>query len=267
MILERMPEGDTIAIAARRLEPLVGRPLEVVARHPRSAGLQLERRLAGERLTRVETRGKHLLLHVGEALVLHVHLRMTGRVDIGPRGRPFARAASRAWLVLRTDTHEAVLFDGPVLELLTPAMVSLHPVLRRLGPDVLASDFDARAAAGRLCTGAPDRAIGAALLDQRLLAGVGNVWRSEALHAARVHPLCVVHDVADIELVGALAWLADAMSARVAGQAERPTRVYRRTGRPCGTCGALVVSAVVGEEGRRAYWCETCQPPPAPAPI
>ena len=180
-----MPEGDTIAIAARVARALRRRAARAAARRTRA------RRRSGWRAAsaaspwhRVDTLGKHLVLRFANGLALHVHLRMNGRIDVHARGVRWARAASRAWLVLRTPAEEAVLFDGPVLELLTEPMISLHPVLRRLGPDVLAERFEPRTrVVGRLRAADQDRPVGDALLDQRLLAGVGNVWRSEALHA------------------------------------------------------------------------------------
>jgi endonuclease-8 len=255
-----MPEGDTIAIAARRLAPFVGVPLELQAPHPRVAALRLERRLAGVELARVDTLGKHLLLRFANGLALHVHLRMSGRIDVHARGAPWARAASRAWLVLRTPAEEAVLFDGPVLELLTEPMISLHPVLRRLGPDVLGDGFEADAVLRRLRAADQGRAVGDALLDQRLVAGVGNVWRSEALHAHGIAPQRTLAATADDDLRALARWLAAEMAQQVERGGIRPVRVYGREGRPCPRCGAPVASVVLGDDGRRAFWCPRCQP-------
>jgi endonuclease-8 len=255
-----MPEGDTIAIAARRLAPFVGVPLELRAPHPRVAALGLEQRLGGVPLARIDTLGKHLLLRFANGLALHVHLRMSGRIDVHARGARWARAAGRAWLVLRTPAEEAVLFDGPVLELLTEPMISLHPVLRRLGPDVLGERFDPDAALQRLRAADPARAVGDALLDQRLVAGVGNVWRSEALHAACIAPQRALQATTDDALRGLARWLAGEMAAQVERGGRRPLAVYGRAGRPCPRCGTPVASAVLGDDGRRAFWCPHCQP-------
>ena len=126
-----MPEGDTLEGIARRMQPLVGAVPTIAAAHPRTAPLRIPERLAGQAITAVEARGKHLLVRFDSGLVLHSHLRMSGRWTIGAPGR--ARAG--AWLVLTGDTCEAALHKGPVLELLTPAQARLHPALGLLGPD------------------------------------------------------------------------------------------------------------------------------------
>src|SRR5919112_6473019 len=113
-----MPEGDTLEIAARRLTALVDVPVTVETPHARFALDRIPARLADARIERVEARGKHLLIRFTNGLTLHSHLRMSGRWDVHPAGARWGRAPSRAWLVLRTSDHEAVLFDGPVLELL-----------------------------------------------------------------------------------------------------------------------------------------------------
>ena len=149
-----MPEGDTIERIAQRLQPLVGTVPEIATPLPRHA-LRIPERLAGQALVDVEARGKHLLLSFANGLVLHVHLRMTGRFRVAPATRPLRVAEHRIWLELRGAGVRAVLLDGPVLELLTPAQLSLHPSLRRLGGDVLDDDFDPAAAARRLRTRDP----------------------------------------------------------------------------------------------------------------
>src|SRR5213595_4030150 len=133
-----MPEGDSLARAARRLQALVGERVEVETPHPRAAVKQLAERLDGRRLLGVEATGKNLLLRFEDGVVLRSHLRMSGRWQLRPRG---SRLFGRPWLVLRGAEREAILWNGPVLEL------DDHAV-RRLGPDVLAEppDFDAMVA-------------------------------------------------------------------------------------------------------------------------
>ncbi len=238
----------------------MGVPLEVETPHPRHARDRIPERLAGATLVALETRGKHLLMRFSNDLRLHVHLRMSGRIDVQPRGAPWRRGAHRAWLVLRSATHEAVLFDGPVLELLTPAAAALHPVLSRLGGDVLAEGFDAGAALARARRSEARRPIADVLLDQSVLAGVGNVWKSEALFRCGIAPARPVGTIADDELAALLDDAAAAMRAHVAsGAARRPTAVYGRAGRPCLRCGTSIRSARVGDEGRTSYWCPACQ--------
>ena len=255
-----MPEGDTLEIAARRMAPLVGVPVAVEAPDPRARALGLPTRLADTTIERVEARGKHLLIRFSNGLSVHSHLRMTGRWDVHPLGRRWGRAAWRAWLVLRTATHEAVQFDGPVLELLTDAQIALHPVLRRLGADPIDDDFDARRVLAALRGEHPTRAVGDALLDQRVVAGIGNVWRSELLWARRIDPRQPLGRLDDDALLG----LVEAAREGLRGQADRghgrrPSAVYGRAGSPCPRCGARIATALQGDEGRRVFWCPSCQ--------
>ena len=221
-----MPEGDSLRRAARSLQVLVGERVAVETPRPRAAVKRIAERIDGLVLESVDAVGKSLLLRFSGGHVLRSHLRMTGRWRVEPRGAP---RTGLPWLVLRGAEHEAVLWNGPVLELDKPA---------RTGPDILAPqpDYDAMVAALR---GDPRRAIGDALLDQRLVAGIGNVLRAEALWSARVAPWCELASVADTELRETLAAAHTLMSASVEG--TRPLRrVYRRTGRQCLRCGTPV---------------------------
>ena len=156
----------------------------------------------------MEAAGKNLLLRFEGGLVLRSHLRMSGRWRVERRG---ARRVGLPWLVLRGDEHEAVLWNGPVLELVRgPGATS------RLGPDVLAEPPDLEALLRRLRAAAQERAVGEALLDQRLVAGIGNLWRAEALWEARVSPWRPLGDATDEEREG--------MSTR---EWRRWSRVYR----------------------------------------
>jgi endonuclease-8 len=248
-----MPEGDSLHRAARRLQPLVGETLEVETPHPRAAATGVAERLDGRRLEGVEAIGKNLILRFEGGLVLRSHLRMTGRWTMRARG---ATSRGRPWLVLRGGAREAVLWGGPVLEL------NARPV-RRLGPDILAAppDFDAMVARFR----ATDErtAIGDALLDQRLVSGIGNVWKAEALWRSGVSPWRSLGDVTDTDLRLVLRDAARLMRRSVSG--DRPARaVYRAAGRPCPRCSTPVRSLGQGDANRTAYWCPTCQPGPDP---
>lgn len=244
-----MPEGDALARAARRLQPLVGDRVEVEAPHPRAAVKGVAERLDGRRLLSVEAVGKNLLLRFEEGVVLRSHLRMSGRWSVRPRAAKPA-GNGRPWLVLRGSEYEAVLWNGPVLELDDRS-------LRRLGPDVLERPPAVEAMLTNLRRD-PARAIGEALLDQRNVAGIGNLWRAEALWEARVSPWRRVGDVSDEELRSALGSAHRLMSASVAGARERRA-VYRRVGRPCPGCGTPVRSRGQGDDNRTAYWCPACQ--------
>jgi endonuclease-8 len=244
-----VPEGDSLHRAALRLQVLVGQTVGVETPHPRAAVKQLAERLDGLRLESVEAVGKNLLLRFEGGHVLRSHLRMTGRWRVVPRGTP---RAGRPWLVLRGAEHEAVLWNGPILELVTSCYLR-----GSTGPDILAAepDYDTMAANLRA---QPARQIGDALLDQRLVAGIGNIWRSEALWDARVSPWRPLETVSDTELREILDAAHRLMSASVEG--VRPLhRVYRRTGRPCRRCGTPIRAHAQGDGARIAYWCPTCQ--------
>ena len=242
-----VPEGDALHRAARRLQPLVGQRLEVESPNPRAQATGVAERVDGRVLESVEAVGKNLLLRFDGGLVVRSHLRMTGRWRLEPRGRD---RTGLPWLVLRGETHEGVLWNGPVLTLESRNV-------RRLGQDVLAAEFDVAAAVARL-RGAADRRLGEALQDQRLLAGVGNMWMAEALWEIRVSPWVRVADSSDDVLRDAVEAARRLMQAALAS--GRPGRqVYRRAGRPCLRCGTIVRSRGQGDANRTAYWCPGCQ--------
>jgi endonuclease VIII len=229
--------------------------VEVETPHPRAAVKGLVERLDGRRLESVEAVGKNLLLRFEGGLVLRSHLRMTGRWRVEPRGMP---RSGRPWLVLRGERHEAVLWSGAVLELLGARGAP------RLGPDILAEPPDLETMRRRL-RAQPERDVGDALLDQRLVAGIGNLWKAEALWEARVSPWRPLDEVADDELLAALRAAHTLMRTSVEG--ARPVRrVYRRAGRACPRCGGIILSAPQGDNARTAYWCPQCQVGGAPPP-
>jgi endonuclease VIII len=248
-----MPEGDAIHRAARRLQVLVGQELEVETPHPRAAVKQLAPRLDGRRLESVEAIGKNLLLRFEGGLVLRSHLRMNGRWRVLGRDAP---VFGRPWLVLKGDEHAGVLWNGPVLEL-------DRGVARRLGPDILADppDFDEMT---RRIRGAADRELGDVLLDQRLVSGIGNVWKVESLWEERVSPWRRVGDVSDDELRAVLGTAARLMRDSLETVPGR-RHVYRRKGRMCPRCGTPIRSWPQGDDARMAYWCPSCQRGEGPA--
>jgi len=253
-----VPEGDSLHRAAQRLAVLTGQRLEVETPHPRAAAKGIAERLDGLRLESVDASGKNLLLRFEGGLVLRSHLRMTGRWRVGARG---ARRTGLPWLVLRGEQHEAVLWNGPVLELSR----ARSPLGRlRLGPDILADPPDLDGMLARLRRAEQTRAVGNALLDQRLVAGIGNMWKAEALWEARVSPWRPLSDVSDEELLAVLEEAHRLM--RLGLQGARPLRrAYRRAGRACARCGTPLRSHPQGDDARTAYWCPACQPGPDPA--
>jgi endonuclease VIII len=228
-----MPEGDALLRAAKRLQVLVGQRIEVETPHPRAAIKHIADRLDGLTLDAVDAVGKNLLLRFEGGLVLHSHLRMTGRWHVAPRG---TRVTGRPWLILRGDTHEGVLWNGPVLELRRGDTTVSH-----LGPDILDDPPDLDTMLERLRAQPPEREVGDAVLDQRAVAGIGNLWKAEALWDARVSPWRPLGEVTDAELRDALDAAHRLMSASVEG--TRPLRrAYRRAGRPCPRCGTPIRS-------------------------
>jgi endonuclease-8 len=243
-----MPEGDSLARAARRLQVLVGQQIEAEAPHPRAAVKRVAERIDGRRLLAVDASGKNLLLRFDGGVVVRSHLRMSGRWVVRPRG---SRLIGRPWLVLRGDDREALLWNGPVLELDDRAV-------RRLGPDILDEPPDLDGMVANLRRD-PRRAVGDALLVQRLVAGIGNMWKAEALWEARVSPWRRVEDVSDEELRAVLGAAHELMAASVGTGRKRRT-IYNRAGRACRRCGTPIRARGQGDDNRTAYWCPTCQP-------
>lgn len=251
-----MAEGDTILRAARRIEvALEGGTVEASAPSPRGRAARIER-LDGHTFEHASTHGKHLLLHFGE-LVLHSHLGMSGSWHTYRRGETWRKPVGAAWAVLSTDRAEAVQFGGPTLRLLRASSVRRDPVLARLGPDILAPGFDPERIAQSLAS-VPDRSLGDALLDQRLVAGIGNIFKSETCFAAQLDPWQRVADVPDEQLRHVAQAAHDLMLEAVeAGRQDRA--VYKRAGRPCPRCGTPIRSRGQGDANRTTYWCPSCQ--------
>jgi endonuclease-8 len=250
-----MAEGDTILRAARRIDAaLTGQTITVSAPNPRGRAARIER-LDGRRLDAVDPYGKNLLLHFGD-LVLHSHMGMNGSWHVCPRGGPWRRPRGAAWAVLAGAEQEAVQFGGSTLRLVSTAGLPRNPQLARLGPDVLAPELELDAAIRGL-RAEPGRAIGDALLDQTLVAGIGNIFKSEACFAARVDPWRRVGDLTDEELATVLFTARELMLQAVTG-GRRAFAVYRAR-RPCPVCGGRVASRGQGDANRTTYWCPHCQ--------
>jgi endonuclease-8 len=264
-----MPEGDTIHYAANRIRPILEDriPDRIETPSPRSPGAGWPKRLAGRRIRSVDAHGKHLFLRFAGApetdeppLTIHSHLRMTGSWAVYEAGRPWRKSRRRAWLMIEAGPHQVVQFDGPVLELVTDSRTRFDQRLAGLGPDVLGPDFDERRFLGRLREDDPTRPIGDALLDQRTVAGIGNVWKAESCFAAAIDPWRPVGRTTDDEArqIVALARERMARSARD-GHMARPRAVYGRRGEACQRCGTTIRAAGQGDENRIIYWCPGCQ--------
>lgn len=254
-----MPEGDILHRASRALQPLVGERIEAESPHPRGALTGVARRVDGRVLESAEAVGKNLLLRFEGGVTVRSHLRMSGKWRVVPRGS--ALGALRPWLVLRGTAWEAWQLNGPVLEV----VASAADVTRRLGPDVLAEGADPAELASRLRAAGPAVAIGDALLDQRVVAGVGNMWKAEALWAARVSPWARIGELDDETLERVAAAVVALMGDALAG--GRGLRgAYSRAGRPCQRCGSVIRSFPQGDDARTAYWCPGCQEPVTAGP-
>jgi len=258
-----MAEGDTLHRTAAGLRPhLVGRM--VTAAQGRPGGPQVPR-VVGSTVTSVEAVGKNLLIRFDNHLALRTHLRMDGSWHRYRPGERWRRSAARARVVLEVPGAVAVCFDAPVVELFDSRAEAIHPALATLGPDLLASTFGPDAAAEarrRLRTpGRAEMTISAALLDQRALAGIGNIWRNETLFEERVDPWARVRDLDDETLDRVIATahrLLRASADRTPGRS--PRRIYGRVGRPCRRCGTPIASIEAAEGiSRITYWCPACQ--------
>ncbi|MEO7118840.1 MAG: DNA-formamidopyrimidine glycosylase family protein [Candidatus Limnocylindrales bacterium] len=261
-----MPEGDTLARTAVVLrEVLLGR--EVTGARGRPDGATLARTI-GSRVSAVQARGKHLLIAFDNGMTLHTHLRMHGSWHRYRTGEPWRRGAARAVAVIEVPGAVAVCFDAPTVELLDTAAVAIHPTMVALGPDLLAPGPDLEGAFRRLsATANADRPIGEALLDQTVMAGLGNVYRSEVCFIERVDPFAPVGALAPETLTRLIATGSRLLAANVSGhrrdtvQGAAPGRlyVYGRTGRPCHRCRTRIATRVTGDLPRRTYWCPRCQ--------
>ena len=257
-----MPEGDTVYRTAKNLDAaLTGHPLvRSDFRVPAFATLDL----VGETVDSVASRGKHLLMRVGD-WTIHSHLKMEGSWHLYRPGTRWRRPDWQARAVLGTGDWTAVGFQLGLLEVVP--RTEEHSIVGHLGPDLLGPDWDADEALRRL-TADPSRPVGLALLDQRVLAGLGNVYRNELCFLRGVLPTRPVGEVSD---PAKLIDLAHRLIAANKDRVERTTTgtlrgatdwVYRREGKPCLRCGTTIERGSLGEDDlqlRDTYWCPRCQ--------
>ena len=264
-----MPEGDTIWRAARALHAaLAGRRVTAFASSmPAVAAAARRLRVVGRQVAAVEARGKHLLVRFEGGPVLHTHQGMSGSWHLYRKGSRWRQPPHLARAVVEAGEVVAVCFRAPRVELLAaPAAVGTG-ALGRLGPDVLAEAFDLAQARARLRADG-DAEIGAALLDQSHLAGIGNVYKSETLFLCGLHPFRRVAELDDASLDRVVTTARremrrnlDAVARRTRGPAASPYWVYRRSGRPCLRCGTVVERRMQGRPPRSTYFCPHCQSP------
>jgi endonuclease-8 len=261
-----MPEGDVLFRTAVTLQKwLAGRDV--------TGATGVARPMVGRAVEKVEANGKHLLVRFDSGHVLHTHLRMTGSWHVYSAGERWQRPPSQAKVSVTCGTRVAVCFNAPIVELLAPGGERSHPSLSGLGPDVLDRPIDLGEIRRRARLRPPSTALGELLLDQRVLAGIGNIWRCEALFLERRSPWTPVSTLSDDELdalvstAGRIMGEGLGLGGPLVGETRpftgRPTTwVYRRAGRPCRRCATAIRSRGQGEQSRTAYWCPTCQAEP-----
>lgn len=264
-----MPEGDTIFRSAVRLRPELDGSRVVNANDNGRFACASE--LMGARFDHVEAKGKHLLMHLDDGRVLHSHMGMTGSWHIYQLGEPWRKSPRAAALSMDVCTpterkSTVVCFSPKTLELLTATRFRRHPYLSRLGPDLMLN-VDRKQVLGRFRVHnlAP---IGVAIMNQTIVCGVGNVYKSEVLFLTGQNPFTAVRDLADDSILEIVDLAQNLMQKNVAGHA-RQTRlsadgqrlwVYGRSGQPCFKCGETVEITRQGDLGRSTYWCRNCQP-------
>jgi endonuclease-8 len=252
-----VPEGDTILFAANRIRPVLeGRVPDPIATHARFSMDRWPERLSGRAVERVDTHGKHLFVRFEGSLVLHSHLGMTGSWIVAADRRPWRSA----WIVLGAGGSWVAELNGPLLELITEGRTRFDQRLAALGPDVLAPEFDAERFLRRLRADDPTRGFGDALLDQTIVAGIGNIWKAEGCWEAAIDPWRRVSEMSDAEALSVI----DAIRPRMLesgmhGPRTIKPRVYKHAGRPCSRCGERITARGQGDANRTTYWCPSCQ--------
>jgi endonuclease-8 len=278
-----MPEGDTIFRTARALgRALAGKTITGFrSTYPKLTRFDDETPLAGQTVSSVESRGKWLLIHFSGGGTLATHMLMSGSWHIYRHGERWQKPRSQMRIAIENSKYVAVGFRVPVAEMHTAQSLARHPRIPRPEIDVLRAEFDAEAAARRVAAHGGEE-IADALLHQEVLAGVGNVFKSEICFVTGVNPFCRVAAL-DKEKVAALVAAAQRLVAAnvledsgdaivtYGGRKRRTTHeadpsaslwVYGRTGEPCRRCGEAIRRRIQGPDARVTFWCGRCQPMP-----
>jgi endonuclease VIII len=278
-----MPEGDTIYRTARSMgRALVGKPITGFrSNYPLLTRFHDDTPITGQTVDSVESRGKWLLIHFSGGATLATHMLMNGSWHLYPQGDRWRRPARDMRIVLQNREYQAVAFTVPVARMYTAQALAREKRIPPPGSDVLNPDFDPASAALRLRACACEE-IGNVLLHQHVLAGVGNVFKSELCFVERVNPFCLVAALTN-QLVEALIRSAQRLVAAnvledsgnlivtYRGQQRRTTHnsspqdslwVYGRSGEPCRRCGAPIRHRLQGPDARVTFWCPLCQPTP-----
>jgi endonuclease-8 len=266
-----MPEGDTIHRVAKTLEAaLAGK---AVARFetvlPPLARVDDETPLRGRTIERVHAIGKHLLIEFSGGLTLRTHLRMNGTWHVYRTGERWMRPRRDMRLAIATDDFVAVGFNVPVAEFLDERARARSEELRRLGQDLIGAEFDLASARDRVHAYA-DREIANVLLNQRVVAGIGNVYKSELLFIRRIDPFRTVRELTDDQIDSLLTTARKLLQhnvdresggreTRTAIRGEERLYVYGREGKPCRRCGSAILMRKQGADARVTFWCGKCQ--------
>lgn len=275
-----MPEGDTIFRAARTLDrALAGHTVthfESVL--PKLTRVDVDKGIRGRSVERVEAQGKWLLMHFSGGLVLLTHLLMSGSWHIYRPGEKWWLPRRAMRVMLATEQIVAVAFNIQVAEFHTEDSLRRRAGFAALGPSLLATEFDPSEGVARLLAH-PEMEIGNALLSQSIVAGIGNVYKSEVCFACGVHPFRKIASLTPDELSCLMATARKFMSANVTdasdsqivtyqglrrttarGNPDERLWVYHRTGEPCRRCGSEIQSRKQGPDARTTFWCPQCQP-------
>ena len=275
-----MPEGDTIYRAARTLNRAFAG--QVVTKFesvlPRLNRVDFDSGVVGRTIEKVEADGKWMLIHFSGDLILLSHMLMSGSWHIYRPGEAWQRRAIDMRMLFETAAFVAVGFNVPVAEFHTAQSLARRPGFNRLGPSLLAAEFDEAAAAARL-RARPEMEIGVALLTQSLLAGIGNVYKSEVCFACGVNPFRLAASLSEGEIAALVSTARKFLQAnvlessgdqivtyhgmrRTTGRSDPSERlwVYHRRGEPCRRCGTAIESRKQGIDARTTFWCPACQP-------
>ncbi len=258
-----MPEGDSLYQAARRLQPLVGHEAIGVTGSARAIQ-EWGPRLSDRIVESVESRGKHLLVRFGGGLSVRTHLGMTGKWHLYQGGERWRVTPGKARVVIEAGRRVGVCFAAPEVSAGPDAQIEAE--LSHLGPDLLADDFDPVAAADRVGE-SPAESVADLLLDQRVMAGVGNVYKSEILFLEKLHPRTPPAELGRRQMIGLAARARKLLWANRTRKSRNTTGygrnadlwVYGRQRRPCRRCGTNIESEILGEQERTTYWCPRCQ--------
>lgn len=268
-----MPEGDTIHRAAATLQHALGgkvvRRFETVL--PQLARVDEDAKVVGRTIEKIEAVGKHLLMHFSGDLHLRTHMRMNGTWHIYRVGERWKKRPSDMRLVVGTDDYVAVAFNVPVAEFHDSASLARQVDLRKIGPDFLGVTFDDEEALRRV-RGRAGKPIAEVLLNQRVVAGVGNVYKSEVLFLEKIYPFTLTDSLSDEEIRRILITSRALMERNVVDgtvfqrkttdtmRRDQPLWVYGRRGEPCRKCSTPIEYRRSGIDARSTYWCPRCQP-------